>query len=258
MKVERRREREEWFGSARIHVITMGLVAIAIGIASCAQDSSGTGSPATRSPSSAADSSPTASHSTTSLLPASSPSMSVDLPTVPVDPGRPHDASDVLTAMSESRRPGGVAPELQTNAIAAQVAVELWTWNGEPWARLTATGSCGSTSCTLEVIGSAEDSAGADTYSFSVTTADWQVHLVATDLHGYPPEIETALDQAARAALTSSELEGMALVGARWLPPPETGQYWLSYRSGGEEGSPGLDVLLDAVHGVVIESRQPG
>jgi hypothetical protein len=50
----------------------------------------------------------------------------------------------------------------------------------------------------------------------------------------------------------------MALVGARWLPPPEAGQYWLSYRSGGEEGSPGLDVLLDAVHGVVIESRQPG
>ncbi|HEX7197446.1 MAG TPA: hypothetical protein VF364_11515, partial [Candidatus Limnocylindria bacterium] len=52
-----------------------------------------------------------------------------DLP----EAGRPFDAEAILAAMRDSRRPGGVPDEMQTDAIAAAVADAIWTIDGEPW-----------------------------------------------------------------------------------------------------------------------------
>ena len=50
----------------------------------------------------------------------------------------------------------------------------------------------------------------------------------------------------------------MLLANACWLPPPDDGRFVLAYRSGGEEGSCGLDVTLDVAAGVVVEQAPVG
>jgi len=199
----------------------------------------------------------TPAESASPASPTSAPTASPDdaSPSAAAEPGRPYDAADVLTAMQESRRPGGVAEELQTEGVAAQVAQQLWTWDGTPWSEVAMGGSCGPDACTLEVTGSTDGGAGADTYTFAIAPATGDVQLAAADLHGYPADIEAQLDTIAREGVDASELEGLTLLGARWLPPPDTGQYWLSYRSGGEEGSPGMDVLVDLAGGTVLDRK---
>ena len=59
----------------------------------------------------------------------------------------------------------------------------------------------------------------------------------------------------ARAA-AGDELGDLAFVSARWLPPPDQGRFWLAYRTGGEEGAPGLDLLLDTTTGAIVERRE--
>lgn len=217
--------------------LVIGLVGAGLALAACSTPSEHTFT--------AAPSAATASPAATSASPA-------------VDPGRPYDAQDVLAAMRESRRPGGVADELQTEEVARQVAEQLWTWDGAPWTSVAVSGSCGPDACTLEIAGSVDGGAGADAYSFTVDPANGAVQLAASDLHGYPAGLDDQLDAIARGELPAASLEGQALLGARWLPPPETGRYWLSYRSGGEEGSPGTDVLVDLAAGTVVETREPG
>ena len=168
-------------------------------------------------------------------------------------PGRPYDADDLLAAMRDSRRPGGIPDELETDAVASALAEQLWTWDGEAWEILSVGGACGPEACNLDVAGSTEGMAGTDLYSFAIDPESGAVSLAGTDLHAHPTELEAELDAAARAALDAAELEGLALVGARWLPPPETDRYWLAYRSGGEEGAPSLEVLLDLASGEVLE-----
>jgi hypothetical protein len=168
-------------------------------------------------------------------------------------PDRPYGVDDILEAMAASRRPGGVPDVLQNRQVAASVAHAAWTWDGDPWETIAVSGSCGPEACSLELAGSASSGAGEDLYSFSVDPDARRVELVAADLHGYPSELEAELDAAARAALDAERLEGLALVGARWLPPPDRDRYLLAYRSGGEEGAPRLDVLLDLASGEVID-----
>jgi hypothetical protein len=168
--------------------------------------------------------------------------------------GRPYDADAVLEAMRGSRRPGGVPDQLETKAIAAAVSRQVWTWDGQPWLLLSVGGACGPGSCSLDVAGSRDDTLGADLYSFSVDPASGQVDLSTSDLHAFPSLLDKGLKQAAMAA-AGDELAGLAYIGARWLPPPDAGRYWLAYRSGGEEGAPGLDLLLDLVSGELIEMR---
>jgi hypothetical protein len=155
--------------------------------------------------------------------------------------------------MRDSRRPGGVPDELETDAVATAVAAELWTWDGAPWQTWAVGGACGPDTCSLDVAGTPAGGAGTDLYSFSIGLDREAVTLVATDLHGYPAALEAELDAAARGVLAATDLEGLRLVAARWLPPPETDRYWLAYRTGGEEGSPRLDVLLDLASGEVLE-----
>lgn len=169
--------------------------------------------------------------------------------------GQPYDAAALLAAMRDSTRPGGVPDELETDAVANAVASELWTWDGRPWETLTVGGACGPSTCDLEVAGAAEGAAGADLYTFSVDPAAGTVTLEATDLHAYPAGLDAQLDAMARAA-AGDQLGELTFVSARWLPPPDEGRYWLAYRTGGEEGSPGLDLLLDAISGQMVELRQ--
>jgi hypothetical protein len=193
--------------------------------------------------------------------PDSTPSTATAAPTDPgpmAQPGTPYTAADLLAAMRDSRRPGGVPEELMSEAIAGAIAEQAWTWDGVPWESISVGAACGPDACSLDLAGTPAGGAGTDLYSFTVDPGSGTVELLSTDLHGYPPALEEELDAAARAALDADELAGLALVGARWLAPPDTDRYWLAYRSGGEEGSPGIDVLLDLASGEVLETVEPG
>ncbi|HEX6128804.1 MAG TPA: hypothetical protein VF071_07280 [Candidatus Limnocylindria bacterium] len=196
-----------------------------------------------------------------SVPPASPAGSETAAPTAPrpvAQPGTPYAATDLLAAMRDSRRPGGVPDELETEAIAGAIAERAWTWDGEPWESLSVGAACGPDACSLDLAGTPAGGAGTDLYSFAIDTASGAVELLSTDLHGYPADLEEELDAATRAVMDPDELDGLALVGARWLAPPDTGRYWLAYRSGGEEGSPGIDVLLDLTSGEVLEVADPG
>jgi len=169
--------------------------------------------------------------------------------------GQPYDAATMLAAMRESTRPGGVPDELETDPVASAVADEIWTWNGEPWQALSMGGACGPAECSLEVAGSTDGMAGADLYTLTVDPGSGQVALESTDLHAYPSTLDGELDAMAQAA-AGEELSELTFVSARWLPPPDQGRYWLAYRTGGEEGAPGLDLLLDAASGGIVERRE--
>ncbi|MGI8657390.1 MAG: hypothetical protein ACR2K4_01300 [Candidatus Limnocylindria bacterium] len=195
---------------------------------------SGTPSP---SPTAAGMRSPQATPSSSPLL---------ELP----GPGRPYDAAAVLDAMVNSRRPDGVPDQLERPAIAGAVADQLWTADGRPWSTIAVGGSCGPEVCSLEVAGSPEGGVGEDLYVFAIRPDGPEVEVLTTTLGGLSPELVTALDAAVRSTW-SGDLGGMVLTSARWSPPPDDGVFALSYRSGGEEGSPGVDLLLDARRGTV-------
>lgn len=171
-------------------------------------------------------------------------------------PGRPFDAAAVLEAMRTSRRPGGVPDQLQRQPVAASVAAELWTFDGRPWPEMTAGGSCGSSACTLEIGGTPTGAVGEDLYIFDVDPVSGAVELIAAELRGLPAALSEELDAYARARWPDAPLPG-SLASVRWLPPPDTGAFVLSYRAGGEEGSPAVDARLDLRTGV-IDLRQPG
>jgi len=173
-------------------------------------------------------------------------------PSSPAAAGQPYDGAAILAAMRDSTRPGGVPDELETDAVAAAVASQVWTWDGQPWDMLSVGGACGPAECDLDVAGSTDAMAGADLYAFTVDPADGDVTLQSTDLHGYPAALDAKLDQMARAE-AGNELDDLAFVAARWLPPPDQGRFWLVYRTGGEEGAPGVDLLLDTTTGAILE-----
>lgn len=175
----------------------------------------------------------------------------------PPTTARPYEAADVLSAMRGSRRPGGVPDQLETTGIATQVAATVWTWQGGPYPALVVGGSCGPASCTLEVSGAPPGAAGADLYAFSVALPSGTVELAASDLHGYPSGLDALIDATVRDRLGPDALDGLALSGATWQLPPRVGWFWVAYRSGGEEGSPGLDVLVNLASGEVVETREP-
>jgi hypothetical protein len=153
--------------------------------------------------------------------------------------------------MRTSLHPDGVPDELQTDKVAAAVAEAVWTFDGEPWTAMSVGGTCGAESCTLEVGGTPVGAAGEDLYTFTV--ADGGVRLEVANLRGLPASLASELDEAARGLLPADRLGGLSMVSVRWLPPPDDGEFILAYRSGGEEGSPGLDVVLDAAGMTVVE-----
>jgi hypothetical protein len=168
---------------------------------------------------------------------------------------QPYDGAAVLAAMRASTRPGGVPDEVETEAIAQAISELLWTWSGAPWETLSLGGACGPSECTVELAGSLAGAAGVDLYTFAVDPAAGTVTSESNDLHGYPAALDAVLDEMARDA-AGEELGDLTLASARWLPPPDNGRYWLAYRTGGEEGSIGLDLLLDTASGEIVERRE--
>ena len=163
------------------------------------------------------------------------------------EPGRPLDGTTLLSAMRESRRPGGVPDELETDDVAAAAAAAIWTFDGEPWSSLSVSGSCGPRACTLEISGSSEGAQGDDLWVFEIAPGGATASLVSADVRSLPPDLIVSLDGLARSLLPADRLEGTNLASVRWLPPPdEDGSFVLSYRSGGEEGSCGVDVTMKA------------
>ena len=162
------------------------------------------------------------------------------------EPGRPFDAAALLSALRESRRPGGVPDELETDAIASTLANAIWTLDGEPWNAVSAGGSCGPDTCTLEIAGAGDGAQGDDLWVFGVTPTTGAVQLQTTDLRSLPADLAGRIDELTRSLVPVSELDGLILTNVRWLPPPDDGQFVVSYRSGGEEGSCGVDVTVDA------------
>jgi hypothetical protein len=162
------------------------------------------------------------------------------------EPGHPFDAAAMLAALRDSRRPGGVPDELETDAIASALSNAIWTLDGEPWNAVSAGGSCGPATCTLEIAGAGEGAQADDLWVFEVAPATGAVQIQTTDLRSLPTHLAASLDQLTRSLVPVAELDGLILTNVRWLPPPDEGQFVVSYRSGGEEGSCGVDVTVDA------------
>ncbi|MDQ3689114.1 MAG: hypothetical protein M3406_03595 [Chloroflexota bacterium] len=171
------------------------------------------------------------------------------------DSGRPFDAVTIIEAMRDSRRPGGVPDELETDAIAAALAEEVWTVDGEPWATMSTGGSCGPQTCTLEVAGAATGAQGEDLWVFEVSPNSGDVRIVSADLRSLPSELIGQLDALTRALSNGRIGADLSLTNVRWLPPPHASQFVISYRSGGEEGSCGADITVDALVPSVVSER---
>ena len=199
------------------------------------------------------DAPPTAAPDATDS-PGPTASASVALP----DPGRPYDAEDLLDAMRDSRRPGGVPAELQDPRIAAELAARLWTFDGEPWDAIAAGGACDASGCSLELSGGTDATDGEDVWRFSIDTSSGAVEVVDADLHAVPDDTAAALDRWVRALDAGGPLDGLRATAVRWLPPPAQDRFRLAYRSGDEEGACSVDVELDAATGRIIESSSTG
>lgn len=194
-----------------------------------------------------------------SAMPVASESIeSVRIPIALPVPGRPYDSEDLLGAMRDSRRPGGVPAELQDERIAAEMARLLFTFDGEPWDAIVAGGSCGPSACTLELSGGRADQAGEDAWVFSVDPVGGVMQVVSADLHAMPNATAAALDRWARLLDETGMLEGLDYTAVRWLPPPAEGRFLLSYRSGDEEESCSIDLELDAGAGRIGEATASG
>ena len=175
------------------------------------------------------------------------PTAAVDLP----DPGRPWDGPALLAAMAASGRPDRLPPMLRTPAVAGLLADSIWTFDGTPWDDVAVDGFCGTTRCTLEIAGSHAGAVGDDLWVVEVEPDSMSTEVVSADVRSVPPELVETLDGLARGA---TDLDGMVLGTARWLPPPaDPGLFALSYRSGGEEGSCAREIVLDATSGAVVE-----
>lgn len=187
--------------------------------------------------------------------PVSTPSAAAStapLPSLPFEPGLPYTADDILTAMLASTRPGGVPAEISTPQVAAAVAESLITIDGTPWAAYSVGGSCGPSTCSLEVVGVRDDAAGEDVWRFAVDPSTGAVEVSDRDLAATPAAVTSSLDHTARRLI---ELPAsLFLASARWMPADGNLAFVLSYRSGNEEESCSVDIVLDAARSEIIET----
>jgi hypothetical protein len=173
----------------------------------------------------------------------------------PIESGHPYDAATILTAMRESRRPGGVPEAIETPAIAADIADAIWTFGGEPWSTMSIGGSCGPSTCTLDVGGGLPDGLGEDVWTFSVDTTTGRVSVIDAQLGSVPPDVVELAEQAVRASSLGAQVAALTIGSASWSAPPD-GRLVLAYRSGDEEGSCQRDVSIDMTSGSVELRRE--
>jgi hypothetical protein len=160
--------------------------------------------------------------------------------------------------MRTTPRPDGVPAELQTDAIAAAIAEAIWTVDGEAWDSIVAGGSCGESSCQLEVAGARSGTAGDDVWTFGVVPSTTTVTVESTELRAIPESLVEALDDLVRSLVAAADLEGMLITAATWQPPPAADRYTVAYRSGGEEGSCGLEVVVEPRSEQIVDRRSIG
>ncbi|MGH2417958.1 MAG: hypothetical protein ACRDFY_06465 [Candidatus Limnocylindria bacterium] len=227
-------------------LVLVALVAIATG---CVTEAPSAAS--STEPSPEASSAPIRS---TAAAPTPTSSSVIALP----QPGRPFDAAAILAAMRDSRRPGGVPDEIETDAIAIALADAVWTFDGAPWTTTAAGGSCGPQTCTLELAGTRDGLAGDDLWVFSVSPATGRVEVVSAELRSLPADLPAVLDGLVRTLDVDGSLSSLIPTSVKWLPPPAGSAFVVSYRSGGEEGSCGADVTLDALGGAIVAEQVVG
>ena len=157
--------------------------------------------------------------------------------------------------MRTSTRPDSVPDVLETDALAGMLAEAMWTFDGEGWSTTAAGGSCGSTSCTLEIAGSRADYPGDDLWVFEIDPSAGDVNLVSAELRSLPDDLVADLDDLARSAVDGDLLDGLELTTAKWLPPPQEGSFALSYRAGTEEGSCAVELTVDARAGTITDEE---
>lgn len=160
--------------------------------------------------------------------------------------------------MNDSRRPGGVPAEIRDDGIAAKLTERLWTFDGARWDAIAAGGSCGPTTCMLELSGGTTAGDGEDAWIFTINPVDGTVEVVTADLHAVPDETAEELDRLARTLDVDGVLDGLLPTAVRWLPPPAKDRFRLAYRSGDEEGSCSVDLELDVAAGRITEVTAPG
>lgn len=85
------------------------------------------------------------------------------------------------------------------------------------------------------------------------TPSSGDVELLGSTLLGIDPATVEALDRLARERW-DGDLDGFGLAAARWQRPPDHDRFVMAYRSGGEEGSPAVDLVIDVETGTVTES----
>lgn len=219
-----------------------------IGLAACTQVSP---SPVPSTPEPTHASAPASAQPSASEAPPPSPSAAAG-------PGRPYDAADILEAMRTSPRPDGVPRALQTDAIASAIADEIWTIDGEPWDTFLIGASCGPDTCLVEVVGSRDDAEDDDAWTFGVDSGTGKVTVGATDLRALPSPFIDDLDRLARSLVNEAPIGSMALASVAWLPPADANRFAMSYRTGGEEGSCGLDIVIDPEERLVVSQQTLG
>ena len=190
--------------------------------------------------------------------PADTTGASASAPIALPEPGRPYDADDLIEAMRDSRRPGGVPAELQDAGIAAALAEQLWTFDGEPWNAIAAGGTCDASACSLQLSGGTDAGGGEDVWVFGIDLTSGTVEVVSADLHAVPEDTAAALDRWVRALDGDGLLDGLLHTAVRWLPPPAEDRFRLAYRSGNEEESCSIDLELDAATGRISEVSPSG
>ena len=173
----------------------------------------------------------------------------------PVESGHPFDADAILALMRESRRPGGVPDEIETPAIAAEIAETIATFDGTAWSTASIGGACGPSTCTLDVSGSRTDALGEDVWTFSIEPATGEVSVIDSQLGSVPADVVELADQAVRASTLGPQVAQLVIGSVGWLPPPD-GRLVLAYRSGEEEASCGRDVSVDMTSGSVELERE--
>lgn len=157
--------------------------------------------------------------------------------------------------MRTSTRPDGVPAQLQTPEVAAAIAARLWTIDGGAPDTLVVSATCGRT-CSVEVAAGRDGTVAEDLWVLAVDPATAAVEVVSTELRAVAPNLVARLDSMGRGLRPMPAK--VLLTTVTWQPPPDTDLFGLAYRSGGEEGSCAIDLLVDAREGTLVDSRSVG
>jgi hypothetical protein len=164
----------------------------------------------------------------------------------------------MLAAMRGSRRPGGVPDDLESEAVTRGIASAIWTFDGQAYDDMSVAGVCGADRCTLEVVGVRDDSTGEDLWVFNVDMEKETVTVTSAELGATPEGLVAELDSLARRLAPAGTLDDLVLASARWSPPPDDAAFLLAYRSGNEEESCAIDLVLDAALGNISDVQATG